>query len=168
MHDSTDRPAASVRGAELFVAVVIFILGAISIKDGLRLGHGWSPSIGPQSGYFPYYIGGIICLSAITIFIQALRAKALASEVFVTRGQLKLVLKVLIPTAIYAVLISYLGFYVASMIYIAFFMWWIGSYGVLKIAPIAIGVPVFFYFMFEKWFAVPLPKGPIENMLGIG
>jgi putative tricarboxylic transport membrane protein len=31
--------------------------------------------------------------------------------------------------------------------------------------PIAIGVPIIFYFTFEKWFLVPLPKGPLEQML---
>jgi hypothetical protein len=33
---------------------------------------------------------------------------------------------------------------------------------------IAIGVlvPVLCFFMFEIWFLVPLPKGPLENMLG--
>jgi hypothetical protein len=35
------------------------------------------------------------------------------------------------------------------------------------VAPIAIGVPVVAYVMFEKWFLVPLPKGPIEDFLGL-
>ena len=29
-----------------------------------------------------------------------------------------------------------------------------------------VGVPLFFFMMFEKWFLVPLPKGPIEAMFG--
>jgi len=29
-----------------------------------------------------------------------------------------------------------------------------------------VGVPLVFFLVFEKWFLVPLPKGPIENMLG--
>jgi hypothetical protein len=29
-----------------------------------------------------------------------------------------------------------------------------------------VGVPLFFFIVFERWFLVPLPKGPIENLLG--
>jgi hypothetical protein len=32
---------------------------------------------------------------------------------------------------------------------------------------IAIGMPVLTYVTFEKWFLVPLPKGPIEDWLGL-
>jgi hypothetical protein len=32
---------------------------------------------------------------------------------------------------------------------------------------VSIGVPLAFFLVFEKWFLVPLPKGPIENMLGM-
>ena len=35
------------------------------------------------------------------------------------------------------------------------------------VRPIAIGVPLVTYFTFEKWFLVPLPKGPIEDWLGL-
>lgn len=167
MEETKDRQLASVRAAELGVALFIFLLGAISIKDSIRLGHGWSKSIGPESGYFPFYIGVIICACAVVIAITALRNKAQASEVFVTRGQFVLVLKVLVPTAIYTVAIEYLGIYVASAIFIGLFMWWLGKYGLLKILPIALGVPIAFFVLFEQMFHVPLPKGPLEAMLGL-
>jgi len=31
---------------------------------------------------------------------------------------------------------------------------------------VAIGVPLVFFLVFERWFLVPLPKGPIEQLLG--
>jgi hypothetical protein len=31
---------------------------------------------------------------------------------------------------------------------------------------VSIGVPVLLFIVFEKWFLVPLPKGPIEDFLG--
>jgi hypothetical protein len=34
-------------------------------------------------------------------------------------------------------------------------------------ASVAIGVPLFFFFVFERWFLVLLPKGPIEAMFGL-
>jgi hypothetical protein len=36
----------------------------------------------------------------------------------------------------------------------------------VKIVPVAIGVPLMLFMMFEVWFLVPLPKGPLEAALG--
>jgi len=74
---------------------------------------------------------------------------------------------VLVPTAVYIALISPLGFYLSSTVYIAYFMWQLGRYPWLKIAPVAIGVSLVFFLIFEKWFQVPLPKGPLEAALGL-
>ena len=35
------------------------------------------------------------------------------------------------------------------------------------IAAIALGMPIVTYFIFERWFLVPLPKGPVEEWLGL-
>ncbi len=53
------------------------------------------------------------------------------------------------------------------MLLIAVFMKWLGRYGWGLTLAIAIGMPVITYVMFEKWFLVPLPKGPIEDLLGL-
>jgi hypothetical protein len=33
---------------------------------------------------------------------------------------------------------------------------------------VSAGTAIVFYLVFEKWFKVPLPKGPLENLLGLG
>jgi len=35
-------------------------------------------------------------------------------------------------------------------------------------SPVSVGNSVFFFVIFEIWFKIPLPKGPIENWLGLG
>ena len=45
-------------------------------------------------------------------------------------------------------------------------MRWLGQYGWSMVAAIALGVPFVTFLVFEKWFLVPLPKGPIEAYLG--
>ena len=76
-------------------------------------------------------------------------------------------MSVVIPTTVYVLLMPYLGIYLLSFLLIALFMKWIGRYQWGLTLAIAIGVPLFTYFMFEKWFLVPLPKGPIEELLGL-
>jgi hypothetical protein len=46
-------------------------------------------------------------------------------------------------------------------------MKWLGHYRWAMVLLIAIGVPVLTFLMFEKWFLVPLPKGPVEDWLGL-
>jgi putative tricarboxylic transport membrane protein len=88
-------------------------------------------------------------------------------EDFAERAQVKSVLSILLPMTVYVVGVWLLGIYVASLLLIAFFMIVHGKHGAALTAAVAVGVPVFFYAVFERWFLVPLPKGPLEALIGI-
>ncbi|HXZ55369.1 MAG TPA: tripartite tricarboxylate transporter TctB family protein [Burkholderiales bacterium] len=167
MEDGTDRSAASTRAVEIGVAAIILLFGLVVVIDSYRLGARWGDD-GPQPGYFPFYVGLLICASSVAILMRALRNPSLAEESFVSRGELKKILTVLVPTMVYVALIAWLGFYVASTLYIAYFMWQLGKYSWLKTVPVSVGVSVAFFLIFEIWFSVPLPKGPLESALGLG
>ena len=161
-----DRAAISVRAMELVVALVIFILGAIVVYDSNRLGSGWGDE-GPQSGYFPFYIGLLLCLSSVGIMIQTLSSGD-SGEAFVGWKKLKLVLTVLIPALVYVLCVQYIGLYVASAIYITLFMVWLGNYSWWRSAAIGLVVTVCLFLMFEVWFKVPLFKGTLDPLSFLG
>ena len=159
------RPAVTTRTMEIVVALLFLLVGGVVAFDSYRLGASWADE-GPQSGYFPFYIGLIICIASIVTLLQALTRQAAESNTtFVERGQLKLVLAVLVPAAVYVLGIQLIGIYVASAIYIAVFMVWLGKYSWLKSVALGVAVSVSFFAMFEVWFKVPLPKG-MFNPLG--
>jgi len=160
------RPAFRQKSAEMAVAAFIFLLGAIVIYDSARLGARWGDD-GPQAGYFPFYIGLILCASSAVNLALAVLNRRDRERTFVEVGQLKLVLTVLIPSAIYVGLIGWTGIYVASAVYVAFFMRRLGKYPWWKVAAVSIGNSVAFFLIFEIWFKVPLPKGPVEALLGL-
>jgi len=160
------RPAFGVKRAEIGLALFFLALGGIVIYDSVRLGAKWADD-GPQTGYFPFYIGLLIVLASVANLVAALAIRPEAERSFVEVGQLKLVLAVLVPTAIYVALIGWLGIYVASAVFIAFFMRWLGKYPWWKAAAVSIGNSVVFFVIFEMWFKIPLPKGALENLLGI-
>ena len=135
--------------------------------DSVRLGARWGDD-GPQAGYFPFYIGLLLCISAAVNVGIALASRRDAGRIFVEREKLKLVLAVLVPSAIYVATISWIGIYVSSALFIAFFMRWLGKYVWWKVAVVSIGTMAAFFLIFESWFKVPLPKGPLENLLGLG
>jgi hypothetical protein len=162
-----DRAAFSQTSAEVAVAAFFFLVGAVVVYDSARLGASWGED-GPQAGYFPFYIGLLVCAASLVNLVQALLSKRDRGKAFVQVGSLKLVLSVLVPASIYVALIYWTGIYVASVAFIAFFMRWLGKYPWWKVAAVSIGNSVVFFVIFEMWFKVPLPKGPLESLLGLG
>jgi len=163
---SQDKSAVSLKTMDIAVTAVFLVFGVVVSWDSYRLGASWG-SDGPQAGYFPFYIGLIIIFCSLITLGQALAMAAARNLPFVMRGQLKMVTLVMVPTLVYVALIGWLGIYVASTIYIALFMWWLGKYSWIKFVSVSVGVNVAFFLMFEIWFKVPLPKGPLEAALGL-
>jgi hypothetical protein len=162
------KAAFRLKSAELAVAALFFAVGAIVVYDSLRLGRGWQEVHGPQPGYFPFYIGLFICIASAVNVARALMISPQQNKPFVYTGQLKLVLAVLVPAALYVIAVTWIGIYAASFLFVAFFMRWLGKYPWWKVAAVSAGAVAFFFFIFEKWFLVPLPKGPLERLLGLG
>jgi hypothetical protein len=163
--DSADVGAVSTRTVEIVTALLLIAVAGIVMWDSRRIGASWAAD-GPEAGYFPFYVGLILFLASVGNLVKAFRAVDTAGESFVGRGQLKLVLQVLVPAAIFVFLIGYIGIYVAAALYIGFFMAWLGRYSPAWIVPVAMLVPLVFFLLFEIWFLVPLPKGPVEGWLG--
>ena len=155
------------RVMEVAVAAVLLLAGAIVVYDSYRLGSKWS-SDGPQSGYFPFYIGLLICIASAVNMVQALLVKGGDDDMFVGWAPLKLVLTVLIPAVIYVLGVKYAGLYVASAVYIALFMAWLGKYSWLRSVTVGLSVNISFFLMFEVWFKVPLFKGDLDPLRFLG
>jgi hypothetical protein len=157
--------AVGERWPELIVAVTLLLLAALVITDSLRIGIGWSDD-GPRSGYFPFYIGlGLLGSSAWIAAKQLMHWSK--NELFAERSQLASVWAIFWPMVIYVGLVAALGIYAGSVILIAFFMIRHGKHKVITSTAVAIGVPVAAYLIFERWFLVQLPKGPLEALLGL-
>jgi len=163
-HDSARVGTRTVL-VELAVAAIIFALGALVAFDSYRLGSSWA-SDGPQSGYFPFYIGLITCICGAVVFGQGLLRARIDRAVFVTHVQLKQVLVILLPSTAYVLGVQLIGIYVSSALFIALFMKIAGKYSWMRSITVGVGVSVSAFVMFEIWFKIPLPKGPIENLIG--
>ena len=153
------RRVVSTRRMEAIVAALLFLFGAVFVYQSYKLGFRWAVE-GPQSGFFPFYVSLIICVASASVLFGALRGHmGREDESFVEHGQLKQVFAVLIPAAVYILGIELIGVYVASAVYIALFMRFMGKYSWLKSVALAVIICVLFFFMFEVWFQVPLYKG---------
>jgi hypothetical protein len=160
------RVALRIKSAEIAVAALFLMAGVLVMYDSVRLGATWGDD-GPKPGYFPFYIGLIMTVAAVMNLARGFMIPADRNPPFVLAGQLKMVLTVLVPAAIYAGAIGWIGIYVSSIVFIAFFMRWLGKFAWWKVAAVSIGTAVALFLIFERWFLVPLPKGPIEALLGL-
>ena len=175
---SGGEAGVSTRTMDIVVALLLFAVGAVVVFDSYRLGSKWGDD-GPQSGYFPFYIGLLLCISslatvagiAMTHRRQRSRAQGAAApqeDRFVAWGQLKLVLSVLIPALVYVLGVQLIGMYIASAVYITLFMRWLGLYPWPKSLAVGVIVSASIFVLFEIWFKVPLYKGAWDPLAFLG
>jgi hypothetical protein len=154
------------RTAELAVAIGLFLVGLAIIADSIHLGVGWSANT-PQPGYFPVRVGGMLAFASVVIAVKAyLDRSPAAQREFVSWQRFRLVLAVLVPTLVYAALIFVIGIYVASALYIAAFMVASRKFRWPATLAVSLGTAAIAFWLFEMQFLVPLPKGPLETLLG--
>ncbi len=162
---STDIPRGLRMGVvEIGTAAVFALVGAAAIWDSLRIGTGWGAD-GPKSGTFPFWIGLTLVAASIGTMVQAARARA-ESGLFASWEQLRMVGSVLVPTVIYVAAIPFVGIYIASAVLVAWFMVRLGGFGWSRAVPAGIATAIVTFLIFDIWFLVALPKGPIETWLG--
>jgi len=151
------------RAADLTTAVVLMAGGLLVIWDSLRLGVGWGTD-GPKSGFFPFWLGLVLIAACLVISTQASRRADRTP--FIRPGAMTPVLKVLLPATGFVLSMHWLGLYVATTLYMAVYMRWIGRHAWLAVVALSVGFSVATFLVFETWFLVPMPKGPLEAWLG--
>jgi hypothetical protein len=157
------------RVLNLLTASVLMLLSAVVINDALRLGIGWG-SEGPQSGFFPFWLAALLAAISAVLLLQGFLDRS--RKPFVTWERFVPVLKVLLPLTGFIVLTDPpgpwpgLGLYVAAGLYLGFYMRWVGRHHWGTVVALALAVPILTFVVFETWFLVPMPKGPVETWFG--
>jgi len=165
VNNSNQESAISVRAMDIITALLFIAVGLVVMVGSLKLGASWGAD-GPEAGYFPFYISLIILLSStVTLYQAAIVNKKKKTESFVDSEPLKQVMAVLLPAIVFVLGVQLIGIYVASAIYIAIFMVWLGKYPIWKAVTVSFGVSAALYLMIEFWFQVPLPHGSWFNPL---
>jgi hypothetical protein len=163
----------SVPTMEIATAFTFAMAGAAAIWDSARIGAGWG-SDGPQSGYFPFWIGVLLVLAAAAQLMASARSvrprggepRGREPAMFLTWEQTRTVATVFIPTVIYVAATPFVGIYVASAVLVAWFMARLGGFALSRAVPAGVATSVITFVVFEIWFLVALPKGPVEEWLG--
>jgi putative tricarboxylic transport membrane protein len=151
------------RAADIATASILMLLGVVVLVEAIRLGFRWGPD-GPQSGFFPFWLAVVVIAHSAAILVLAVRKRS--GEPFATREQLRSVLTVAWPAAAMVLLTQFIGLYVAAVLYLASYMRLVGRHSWVTTIGLSLAIPLLTFLLFEKWFLVPLPKGPLEAWLG--
>jgi len=163
MSEPVEPSAASTRTLEIITSVCLLLLAILIMWDSRRMGAGWGPS-GPESGYFPFYVGALMGLASLVNLVKAIRMSRKQS--FVSIEEIRMVSAMFFPALAFVFAMQWLGIYVSGALLIAFFMRWQGKFSWGMCAAVSIGTPLVLFAMFEIWFKVPLLKGPLESLFG--
>ncbi len=148
------------RKAEIWVSLAFASLGVIVIADSIRLGFMWGMT-GPESGFFPFYLGVGVTISSVIVFLKAVTQykKDGAGKPLMPPGAIKPILWVLIPSTAMVVITEVVGLHIAAALFLAFYMRVIGKIGWITTLLVGIVAPLSLYIIFDKLFLIPLPQG---------
>ncbi len=152
------------RVADLVTASILMLLGGVVVYDAVRLGIGWGTD-GPKSGFFPFWLGVLLLVMCAGLLVQAaLRAESAAvHHARAARARPEGALAGGGHGRAHAVdrPLRRVGRSTSAST--------CGGSAATRGWPssaLAVGVPLVAFIIFEKWFLVPMPKGPLEAWLG--
>jgi hypothetical protein len=141
--------------SSLFFSVcgLLIAVGSLSMPIG-RLGE-------PGPGFLPLFIGILMGILSIALFIRSYRAGISEKKAFwIDRKQWPKVFTTILALMIYAFALRGLGFALVTLLLLVFLFKVIGelSWRVSIIGPLL--TTSFFYLVFKVWLEVQLPEGP--------
>ncbi len=150
------------RRAETLMALALVVGAGVLLREALRLPFRWT-SVGPGAGFFPFWLTLGVVACAVLVWLQSLRAPATTEGAapFIPAGAWKSLLAVFLPMVAILAAINYLGIYLGGAVYLAGYMWLVGRHRWQLIVAVSVLVPLTLFFIFERWFLLPLPMGVI-------
>ncbi len=166
MTDPHERPLVSRFGLQLGTALGTLLFGAAIVFGAIEYDIGWDER-GPQPGYFPFWMGLLVIVGSLGTLIETLLRRRDLTGTALTSAQAGRAISFVWPILAFLVATSFLGLYVAMILYLFTVMMLHGRYRIPASLAVSVGSALVFYVLFDKWLKVPLMKGPIEAWLGI-
>jgi putative tricarboxylic transport membrane protein len=153
------------RRAEVLAALALTLVAGLLVREARRLPIAWT-STGPGAGFFPFYLAVGVMVCAAVLVVKTLRGNpAKSSAPFIPEGAWKRLLIVILPIVAMLGLMDYLGIYIGGALYLGGYMWLVGRHRWSAIIPVSVLVPLALFFIFERWFLLPMPGGAILEYL---
>lgn len=154
--------------AAFWVALSIALLIEIDVNPGTKQPIGWESGVGPQAGWFPFYLALIMLICSLIVLIPKLIQAAregLADKPFVSVDALKAILWAFGPMLVYVFTLPWLGFYLGSTLYLVYYIRFVGKHSWRLSLLTGMLFSIALFLAFEKALKLTLAKGFIEPIL---
>jgi len=154
----------TVRTAELLMAIATFLasIGLMLKVQSEGLNVGWVEGRGPGAGMWPFWLSGLMALTALATLVRWVRRvtpESRSTEAFISRDTIFIVVVSALSILGFLLLIQYIGTYLALMIFMLFYIRILGKHSWVTTIAFMIGTPIFVYLLFEVGLTKYLPKG---------
>lgn len=155
----------TIKTVEIGVAALLLALGALIFYKSIELGPGWGFS-GPEPGFFPLTMTVLIIVGCVIVLFAAFRQTS-SETFFEVSDEVVDLLKVGLPIVVAVALLSPLGIYVVSGLYLGFFMMYYGKYKWWQALIAAALLPTILFLLLDQAFHLAMPRSFLyrEGML---
>jgi hypothetical protein len=155
--------------ADTVFAALLLLGAALLIPQALKLTVTWT-SIGPGSGFFPFWLVVGVLFHAALILVRSLRVPVPPGRAapFIERESVRPLLIVFLPMVAVISVIRYFGLYLGGALYLAGYMIFVGRQRWVTVLLVSVLLPLALFFIFERWFLLPMPKGTLLEYLLYG
>ncbi len=144
------------RAVEIGVAAILAVLGGMLLYESIKLGPGWGVS-GPDPGFFPFCLTVLMLLGLLGVVIGDIFREPNRQPFFEAPEEVEGLLKVGLPIVAVVYLIGWLGLYLTSGLYIAFFMAWYGRFRWYSALAGGVILPTVLWLMLREGFNISMP-----------
>ena len=160
----------TVRTAELVMAVLMALLSISFMIKAAELNIGWVQDRGPGAGAWPFWLATgmlICCIATIVRWFTGATPESRSTDIFIPSSALTMVVLTVLALAILLLLTPWISIYLALMLFLVFYLKFMGGHGWGMTLALTIAMPVFVFCLFEWALTISLPKGVsfIEELL---
>ena len=157
----------TVRTAELLMAIIMGILSIYLMWKSTELEIGWIHGEGPGGGAWPFWLSGIMLICCGLTLLRWYRRgtpQSRSEEPFMDANAFKGFAITAGSLTVMLILIHIIGTYFAMVIFLVFYVRFVGRHGWPLSLSLAIGSPIGLFFFFEGLLKIILPKGYSEPL----
>jgi len=151
----------TVRTAELLIAIVLAFCSIGLMIKSAELNIGWIEGKGPGSGAWPFWLSaGMLgtCIWTIVRWFRRITPESRSLELYMTRDTVLVVGVSALAILGLLIGIQFLGIYISLVVFLLFYIRFIGHHTWALTISLAICIPFFIFCLFEVALTIPLPK----------
>ncbi|MCA9309737.1 MAG: tripartite tricarboxylate transporter TctB family protein [Phycisphaerales bacterium] len=157
----------TVKTAELAMAIILGVLSVMLMLKSAELEIGWIPEEGPGGGAWPFWLSAVMFVSCVVTTVRwftGATPQSRSDEPFMDVHTSKIVAITVVALAVTLGLVNIIGMYFALMLFMIFYLRFVGAHTWVLSLAIGISLPVISFFFFEGLLKIIMPKGYAEPM----